>query len=72
MVGETPDIRWFRTQVGHKPRGGASNSSGGEETGENTPASWDTSLEDSLYGSIAKAKPRPKWRVHEVIPKVDA
>ncbi|GED71518.1 hypothetical protein BRE01_52200 [Brevibacillus reuszeri] len=71
MVGETPDIRRFRTQVGHKTPG-APNNSGGEETGENTPASWDTSLEDSLYGSIAKAKPRPKWRVHEVIPKVDA
>ncbi|GIO09245.1 hypothetical protein J31TS6_52730 [Brevibacillus reuszeri] len=40
MVGETPDIRWFRTQVGHKTRG-ASNSSGGEETGENATGTED-------------------------------
>ncbi len=45
MVGETPDIRWFRTQVGHKAPGGP-NSSGGEETGENATGTWAPSAGD--------------------------
>ncbi|KNB74471.1 hypothetical protein ADS79_01915 [Brevibacillus reuszeri] len=44
----------------------------GEENGENAPASWNTSLEDSLDGFMKKAKPRPKWKGSGGVSGVDA